>query len=242
MKYEIPLLEGCLLKRYKRFLADIELMDGSLITAHCANPGAMTGLKQVGAPVWVSPVNNPKRKLQYDWHLIDVSGTGASKSPTAPNLVGVHTHWANKLAREALDNGVITELAGYDHIRAEVKYGTNSRVDFLLSSDGQPDCYVEVKSITLSRQKGMAEFPDSPSVRAQKHIGELQSVAQSGARAVMLYVIQRTDCQQFRLAEDIDPKYAQACNLAKSNGVETLAYGCEISTNSIQISHPVSVV
>ncbi|PHR90989.1 MAG: DNA/RNA nuclease SfsA [Robiginitomaculum sp.] len=234
MKFTSSLLKGRLVLRYKRFLADIELENGEHITAHCANPGSMAGLKAPGCPVWVAKTDNPKRKLKYDWHIIEEPEHGV--------LVGIHTNWPNKLVAEALKADHIPELAGYDAIRPEVKYGKNSRIDFLLEREGHPPCYVEVKSITFSRIQGLAEFPDSPTARGTKHLGELQAMAEQGARAVMLYVIQREDCQRFTIAKDIDPAYEKARIEAQKSGLESLAYACKITPQEIYITTPVRIV
>ena len=236
MKFSNPLLEGRLIQRYKRFFADIELQDGTLITAHCANTGSMTGLKQAGSRVWVSRTSNPKRKLQYDWRVVEVGQEGKN------TLVGVHTAWPNTIVEQALQAGLIPELAGYGNMRREVKYGENSRIDFLLENTGKPPCYVEVKSITFSRTAGLAEFPDSPSLRAAKHIGELTNMVKAGARAVMFYVVQRDDCDRFAIAADIDPEYYAALILAKTAGVESLCYACKVTPEQISLSHPIRVI
>lgn len=235
MKFTSPLIEGRLVSRYKRFFADIELADGSVVTAHCANTGSMAGLKQAGCRVWISRADNPKRKLHYDWRIIEV-GQADKKA-----LVGVHTAWPNKIVEEALNNQLIPELAGYDNLRREVKYGENSRIDFLLESAGKPPCYVEVKSITFSREPGLAEFPDSPSVRAVKHVTELTHMVKDGARAVMLYVVQRDDCDRFSIAADVDPKYQEVIVSAQKAGVESLCYACTLSPEEITISHAIKI-
>ncbi|HFB55296.1 MAG TPA: DNA/RNA nuclease SfsA [Hellea balneolensis] len=232
MKFTTPLIKGRLVERYKRFFADIELDNGKIITAHCANTGSMAGLKDPGNPVWVSPVDNPKRKLKYDWHMVEVGSA----------LVGIHTHAANKIVEEALKENHIQELLGYDSIRREVKYGQNSRIDFLLQDKDKPDCYVEIKSITYSRTKGLAEFPDSPTARGTKHLVELSHMAQDGARAVMLYLVQRADCNQFRIADDIDPEYQSTLIRAKQSGVESLAYACALSPLEISLSHAIKSI
>ncbi|MCF6220503.1 MAG: DNA/RNA nuclease SfsA [Robiginitomaculum sp.] len=236
MKFASPLIEGRLVSRYKRFFADIELADGSIVTAHCANTGSMAGLKDAGNRVWIEPADNPKRKLKYDWRIIEI-GQGAEKA-----LVGVHTAWPNKIVEEALNNQHIPELAGYGSLRREVKYGENSRIDFLLESAGRRPCYIEVKSITFSRTQGLAEFPDSPSVRATKHVGELTNMVTSGARAVMLYVVQRDDCDRFSIAADVDPKYQAAITTAHKAGVESLCYACTLSPEEITISHKITTL
>ncbi|PHR59242.1 MAG: DNA/RNA nuclease SfsA [Robiginitomaculum sp.] len=232
MKYDPPLLPGVLLKRYKRFLADIEMPDGTVITAHCANPGSMLGLAAPSNAVLLSDSQNPKRKLQMTLELIDL-GT---------SWVGVNTHLANKLAEEAIRAGKILELTGYAHIRREVKYGKNSRIDFLLEEEGRPPCFVEVKSVTLSRTEGLAEFPDSVTKRGAKHLDELSDQVRAGARAVQLYVVQRSDCREVRPAQDIDPEYASKLTQANQAGVEVMAQVCHITPEEIRINHAIPVV
>lgn len=236
MKFETKLLKGTLIKRYKRFMADVELEDGNIITAHCANPGAMLGLKQEGLTVWLSPANNPKRKLKYSWELVEFENEGT--------FVGINTSHPNKLTEEAITNGTITELQGYNTLQREVKYGQNSRIDILLS-DNPPNpkqlCYVEVKNAHLLRQQAMAEFPDSVTTRGAKHLNELQEMVQQGHRAVMIYVIQRTDATAFKLAHDIDPKYAEAFEKATKSGVEAIAYTCNITPTEITIIKPIPI-
>lgn len=232
MKFASPLIEGRLISRYKRFFADIELTDGTVVTAHCANTGSMAGLKETGSRVWISRADNPKRKLRYDWRIIEVGRA----------LVGVHTSWPNKIVEEALNDQNIPELAGYDSLRREVKYGENSRIDFLLESKDRRPCYVEVKSITFSRRQGLAEFPDSPSIRAAKHVTELTNMVKDGARAVMLYVVQRDDCDRFCIAADVDPKYQEALGIAQKAGVENICYACTLSPEAITISHSIKVL
>jgi len=236
MKFASPLIEGRLVSRYKRFFADIELTDGTIVTAHCANTGSMAGLKETGSRVWISKADNPKRKLQYDWRIIEIC-----QAPKTA-LVGVHTAWPNKIVEEALGDQKIPELAGYGNLRREVKYGENSRIDFLLEHENKPPCYVEVKSITFSRTQGLAEFPDSPSIRAAKHVTELTNMVKQGARAVMLYVVQRDDCDRFKIANDVDPKYQEAITLAQKIGVESLCYACTLSPEEITISHPITIL
>ena len=236
MKFTSPLIEGRLISRYKRFFADIKLADGTVVTAHCANTGSMAGLKDAGSRVWISRADNPNRKLKYDWRIVEVCQNSNSA------LVGVHTAWPNKIVEEALNNQIIPKLAGYESLRREVKYGENSRIDFLLEDTGKPPCYVEVKSITFSREQGLAEFPDSPSIRATKHVTELTNMVKSGARAVMLYVVQRDDCDHFCIAADVDPKYQDAITLAKKTGVESLCYACTLSPEEITISHKITIL
>ncbi len=242
MLFPDPLRRGRLLRRYKRFLADVEWVDTvggeePAVVAHCANPGSMMGLADPGSEVWLSPARNPERKLRWSLELVRAPSTGA--------LVGVNTSLPNRLVEEALDAGILAELSGYARRRREVRYGDRSRVDFLLEDDARPPCYVEVKSVTLARPELSpeaaelaAEFPDAVTARGAKHLGELATVAAAGARAVLLYVVQRGDCSHVRVAGDIDPAYAAALSAARAAGVECLAYRCGIDTGGIAISGP----
>ncbi len=225
-----PLISGTLIKRYKRFLADIQLDSGEVITAHCVNPGAMMGLIEPGNKVWLSKSDNPKRKLAFSWELVEVDGT----------LIGIHTGLPNKLAEEAISAGRIPELAGYAGMRREVKYGKNSRIDILLEDDARPLTYVEVKNVHLMREPGLAEFPDSVTARGAKHLEELGDMAEQGHRAVMLYVVQYPGTSSFKIAGDIDPTYAQGLEKARNRGVEALCYGCDISLDAIELTHQLS--
>ncbi|HJN04657.1 MAG TPA: DNA/RNA nuclease SfsA [Alphaproteobacteria bacterium] len=227
MDFETPLLPGTLVKRYKRFLADVDLGGGGLVTAHCANPGSMTGLTEPGSEVWLSPATNPKRKLKYTWELIRPPGGSA--------LVGINTMRPNAIAEEAIGDGLVAELAGFSEIRREVRYGRNSRIDLLLESPDRPPCYVEIKNVHLSRQSGLAEFPDSVTVRGTKHLHELADMAASGARAVMFYLVQRDDCDSFAPAADIDPTYAETLAEVRPRGVEAICYACRLSPQSISV-------
>ena len=230
MEYPDPLIPGRLIKRYKRFLSDIELADGSVVTAHCANPGSMMGLKEPGSKVWLSPARNPERKLRYTWEIVEADG----------NPVGINTSLPNGLAEEAIVAGRIAELTGYPELKREVKYGKNSRIDLLLSGDGKPDCYVEVKSVTL-RRGDLAEFPDAVTARGAKHLVELSDVVASGNRAVMLYVAQRGDCQSFGIAGDIDPTYEAAFKAALTSGVEAICYACKVTPEAIELQAPLPI-
>ncbi len=229
MLFPDPLIAGTLQRRYKRFLSDIELADGSVVVAHCPNPGAMLGLQQAGTPVWVSPARNPERKLRYTWELLRLDS----------GYVGINTMHPNALAEEAILAGAIPELTGYDTVRREIRYGTNSRVDLFLQAGNRPDTYVEVKNVHLKRgpaEPGIAEFPDSVTKRGTKHLHELTNMVAEGNRAVMLYIVQRTDCDRFALAADIDPEYARAFDDARAKSVEMLCYTCRITLQGIEIT------
>ena len=216
MRFSAPLIPATLIKRYKRFLADVVLPSGKTITAHVANPGAMTGLAAPGSRLWLSKSDNPNRKLPYSWELIEVDLGGGLE------LVGVNTGHPNLLVGTALAAGAIPELTGYASIRREVKYGRNSRVDFLLECAGRPPCYVEIKNVHLMRRAG--------------------DMVAAGARAVMLYLIQIGSSQRFGLARDIDPKYAAAFDRARGRGVEAIAWKCRIACDGIEIAEPVPIV
>ncbi|MDJ0931986.1 DNA/RNA nuclease SfsA [Breoghania sp.] len=226
-----PLVPGRLIKRYKRFLADIEFPDGSVITAHCANPGSMMGLATPGNTVWVSISDNPKRKLSHSWELVEVGGV----------LVGVSTARPNALVEEAILNGAIPELSGYATLKREVKYGKNSRVDILLEDPDRPKAYVEVKNVHLMREPGLAEFPDSVTARGAKHLMELGDMVEVGHRAVMVYLVQYPGCKRLAFARDIDPVYGAAFNFARLRGVEALAIVCEITQQEIRATTPIPI-
>ena len=231
MRFPDPLIRGRLLRRYKRFLSDIELDNGEIVVAHCANPGSMTGLKDTGAPVWLSPSRNPKRKLKYSWELIQVDG----------HMVGINTAWPNRIVEEAVAAQVVPELAGYPSLRREVPYGRNSRIDLLLEAADRPPCYLEVKNVHLRRTAGLAEFPDSVTKRGAKHLRELSEMAGRGARAVMFFVVQRGDCASFQVAADIDPDYDRALHAALDHGVEVLCYSCRVGEEAIELDRPLPV-
>jgi sugar fermentation stimulation protein A len=230
-----PLVPGRLVRRYKRFLADVRLDGGEAITAHCANPGAMLGLTGEGSRAFLNRSDAPHRKLPWSWMLVE-----ADFGWKGLQLVGVDTSLPNRLAEEALRAGAIPELAGYETLRREVKYGANSRVDFLLEDSARPPCYVEVKNVHLMRRPGLAEFPDSVTARGAKHLAELGAVADAGGRAVMLFVIQM-EAERFSLAADIDPAYARAFALARQRGVEALAYSCAVTEREIAIVRRVPI-
>ncbi len=222
-----PLHRATLVRRYKRFLADVRFDDdGREETVHCPNPGAMLGLAKPGMTIWTSRGGSKTRKLPHTWELAEADG----------GLVGVNTLTPNHLAAEALANGGVPELAGYDRVRREVKYGEASRVDFLLESADRPPCWLEIKNVHLMRQPGLAEFPDCVAARSLKHLRELKARAAVGERAVMLFVVQRTDCDRFVAAADLDPAYAEGLIDAFRNGVEVLCYLCDIDLQTLRIS------
>ena len=232
------LIPGTLIKRYKRFLADVKLDSGEEVVAHCPNSGAMTSCCQSGQPVYLSYHDNPKRKLKYTWELIDM--------PTS--LVGVNTLVPNRLVKKAIADGVVQELSGYENIRAEVKVGEHSRLDLLLSNfnsdspdpeqDDSDQCYVEIKNCTLVSD-GQASFPDAVTTRGRKHLLELQTLARAGKRCVMFFLVQRMDASAFSPADHIDPEYGQELRRAAENGVEIIVYDVQIDLKKIVLNRPV---
>jgi sugar fermentation stimulation protein A len=236
MRFPSPLIPATLIRRYKRFLADVRLASGEEITVHVANPGAMTGLAEPGARVWLSKSASATRKLPYSWELVEVDfGAG-------PELAGVNTGHPNLLVAEALAAKAIPDLANYASVRREVKYGKNSRIDFLLERPGEPPCYVEIKNVHLMRRAGLAEFPDCITARGAKHLDELAAMAVAGARATMLFVVQIGSAEHFSLASDIDPTYGRAFDRARKLGVGAEAWKCAISRDGIEIAAPIPIV
>ncbi|MEZ5873911.1 MAG: DNA/RNA nuclease SfsA [Hyphomicrobiales bacterium] len=229
MRFASGLVEGRLIRRYKRFLADVELASGETVTAHCANPGSMLGLNEPGSRVWLSRATNPKRKLAYSWELIEVDlGRG-------PALVGINTGSPNGAVAAAIRSGLIPSLSGYAELRREVRYGGNCRIDILLEDHGRPPCYVEIKNVHLMRRAGLAEFPDSVTARGARHLKALADVVASGARAMMVYFVQRGDADAFTLADDIDPAYAAAFAAARTAGVEAIAVASEVTLEGLKL-------
>jgi sugar fermentation stimulation protein A len=220
-----PLVRGHLVNRYKRFFADVMLDDGSEVIAHCPNPGAMLGLKDPGMPAWVSHRPDPKRKLAWTLQLVEADG----------GLVGINTMLPNRLVAEALAADAIPELTGYASIRPEVKYGEASRVDFLLEGPERPRCWLEVKNCHLMRTPGLAEFPDCVAARSTRHLAELEAMVRQGERAVVLFVVQRMDCEVFAAAADCDPAFAAALHRVADAGVEVLVHDCAMTTGTIEL-------
>jgi sugar fermentation stimulation protein A len=236
MRFPSPLKRGRLIQRYKRFLADVVLDSGETVTANCPNTGSMLGLTTPGARVWLSRSDSPTRKYAHTWEMIEADlGDG-------PSLVGINTGHPNRLVAEAIAEKRIKALAGYGSLRREVKYGEASRIDILLEDERKGRCYVEIKNVHLMREGGLAEFPDSVTARGVKHLRELAAMAKEGHRAVMLFLIQRTDAQRFTLASDLDPAYAAAFRLAAEAGVEALAFGCRMSEAEIALGRAVPIL
>lgn len=236
MKFHPQLFSATLIKRYKRFLADVILPDNSEITVHCPNPGAMLGLNKPGSKIWISKSDNPKRKLAYTFELIEIENNKNIKTP-AKTLVGVNTNIANKIAREAIEAGMLSSIPEHSTIIPEQKYGKNSRIDFLIKTPNDDLIYLEVKSVTLIRstspQSGLYEFPDSVTKRGTKHLEELINVVQNGHRAIMIFLTQRDDGHKFAIAKDIDPQYFTAFTQAHLAGVEMVCIQCKASNEGI---------
>ncbi len=226
------MIPGSLIKRYKRFLADIELDDGRVITAHTPNTGSMLGCCEPGSRVWLSDSGNPERKYPLSWELVEA----------APGiLVGINTVLPNKLVEEGIRNGVIKELQGYDGIRREVRYGAeNSRIDLLLEDAGKPACYVEVKNVTLA-QDGTGYFPDAVSARGSKHLRELAEVVAAGKRGIILFCVQRKDVSEVRPADTIDSKYGNTLRQVIDAGVEAIAWRADVTPEEVRLDKSLPV-
>lgn len=226
MLFQTPLIRGRLVRRWNRFLCEVDLGGPGIVRAHCPNPGAMLGLSDPGMPVWVEPNDDPKRKLRYGWRLVELPD-GA--------WAGIDTSVPNRVVGEALRTRRVPGLDAYGTVRPEVRYGRASRVDFLLSEPGLPDAYVEVKNVHLRREGTLAEFPDCVTARGARHLEELAAMVAEGHRAVMLYLVQRTDCDGFALARDLDPAYGRAFDVARAGGVEMLCFDTEISERGVAL-------
>jgi sugar fermentation stimulation protein A len=238
MKYTPSLQSATLLKRYKRFLADLQLSDGSEFTAHCANTGKMTGCAEPGFNAFYSTSTNTKRKYPHSLELTQ---------NTVSQLICVNTAIANKVVEEAINNNVINELIDYEQLQSEVKYGSeNSRIDFLLTSKNKPDCYVEVKSVTLLSQdnpkSGQGYFPDAQTLRGQKHLRELIEMVAHGHRAVLLFAVLHEGINQVSAAAYIDETYAALLNQAIGCGVEILAYKAVISESEVKLYKKIAFI
>jgi sugar fermentation stimulation protein A len=232
MKFPRPLLEGKLLRRYQRFLAEVTTPRG-MVTAHCPNTGSMLGCAEPGSRVWLSPAENPARRLAWTWEIVEADGI----------LVGIHTGRSNALVREAIGEGVIRELQGYREIQPEVGFGLErSRADFLLSGGRRKPCYVEVKNVTAAVSGGVALFPDAVSSRGTRHLREMMHAVQTGCRAVLVFCAQRGDVNEVRPADAIDPEYGATLRQALDAGVEAIAYRAEVSPGAIVLTRKVPVV
>ncbi len=230
MKFSKRLIKGKLIKRYKRFFADINIKN-KIITAHCPNTGSMMGLLDQNNEVWISKNNNPKRKLKYTLEIIK----------TKDNLVGVNTHLANKIVYEGLSNNLINEFMNSDSIKPEVYYNKNTRFDFLVNKNNQ-NHFIEVKNVTLFRTNNVAEFPDAVTSRGSKHIKTLVDAIKKGYKSYVLFLVQIQNIENFQIAKDIDKIYYENYLLAKKYGVQFLAYRCNIDTNSITIEKKLNII
>ncbi len=239
MHYRPALQPAELIRRYKRFLADVRLPDGQELTVHCPNTGSMRHCAEPGSRIWYSTSDNPKRKYPHTWELVELN----LQEPKVQGIACIHSNKANTLVREGIENGLIQELQGYATLATEIKYGReNSRIDLLLSDREKPDCYIEVKSVTLAMGDGLGLFPDAVSARGSKHLRELIEVARGGARAVLLFCVQHSAINRVAPARAIDPAYADTLEEARQNGVEILAYGAELSPEAVVLSRKLEVV
>ena len=227
MNFKKKLISGELIKRYKRFFVDVKI-DNKTVTAHCPNTGSMMGLLEKGNKVWLSKSDNPKRKLKYTLQVIESNGS----------KVGVNTHLTNKIALDAIYKSKIQNFKNYDFVKQEIKFGNNTRFDLLLTKKNKK-IFIEVKNVTLSRQKGIAEFPDAITSRGQKHIHELLNANKQGYNIYLLFVIQRDDCNKLKIAKDIDPKYCELLTKAVKKNLNILCYDCKFSTKGIKLNRKI---
>ena len=228
MKFKEKLLQGTLIKRYKRFFVDINYQNKT-ITAHCPNSGSMMGLLNKGNSVWFSEASNPERKLKYTLEIVNVD----------KKLVGINTQLTNKIVLEALNQKKIKNLVKFDHIKTEVKFSDKTRFDFLISNNKEK-CFLEVKNVTLVRSNKTAEFPDAITSRGTKHLKELINAKKKGYKSCILYLIQREDCKSFKIANDIDQEYKTTFNEALKNGVKMLCYDCKLSNEEIRLNNQIN--
>jgi len=230
MKFTDNLLAGTLIRRYKRFFVDVKV-NNQIITAHCPNSGSMFGLLDKNNKIWISKSNNPKRKLKYTLELIKVKGS----------LVGVNTIFANKIVQEGLKNKSINEFNDFENIKPEAVYDKETRFDFLLEKNNRK-IYLEIKNVTLSIEEGIAEFPDAITSRGTKHLFKLLEAKKSGYQSYILYLIQRENCNNFKIADKIDIDYKKAFLEAKKKGVKILCYNCKLSPREIKINKSVKIL
>jgi sugar fermentation stimulation protein A len=236
MRFPTPLIPGRLVKRYKRFLADVTLDTGETVTATCPNTGSMMGLTEPGSRVWLSESASPTRKYRHTWELIE------ARLGRTPSLVGINTGHPNKLVAEAVLAGLVPQCVGYPVHRREVKYGENSRIDLLLECPEKGLAYVEVKNVHMMRTSGLAEFPDSVTERGVKHLGELANMVRDGHRAMMVFLVQRSDARKLQLARDVDATYGQAFDQAVAAGVEAVALRCKVTPEEIKVTVAIPIV
>ena len=230
MKFKNKLIPSKFQKRYKRFFTDVE-SKGKTLTSHCANSGSMLGLLDEGNKTWISPADNPDRKLKYTLEIINDKKSN----------VGVNTHLANRIVEEAIEQKIIKEIKNYSEYQREVKFGLHSRFDFELKNKNKK-AFLEVKNVTLSRQNGIAEFPDAVTSRGLKHLEELEKAIKRGYESFLIYLVQREDCNEFRIAKDIDPKYYEGFLKAKKNGVKFISYSCKVNEKEIYVNKPIKIV
>ena len=230
MKFKDRLLQGTFIKRYKRFFVDINYKN-KIITAHCPNSGSMMGLLNKGNNIWFSKSNNPKRKLKFTLEIIK----------SGENLVGINTFLTNKLVLEALNMKKIKSLIQFDNIKAEASFSDDTRFDFLISNS-QEKCFLEVKNVTLVRNKKIAEFPDAITSRGTKHLIQLINAKKKGFQSYILYLIQRQDCSSFKIADDIDREYKITFDTARKNGVKILCYDCKISLEEVKLNNQINLI
>ena len=227
MNFEDKLISGQLIKRYKRFFVDVKV-GNKIVTAHCPNTGSMQGLLEKNNKVWLTKSANPKRKLKYTLQIIENQSA----------KVGINTHMTNKITLEALNSSIIEKFKNFETLKQEVNFGSNTRFDFLIT-EGTKKSFIEVKNVTLSRKKGVAEFPDAVTSRGLKHVEELIKAGQEGYEIYLLYVIQRDDCDKFELAKDIDPKYCELLIKAVKKNLNILCYDCKFSTKGIKLNRKI---
>ena len=233
MHFENPLIEGVLIQRYKRFLADVRLPDGRVVIAHVPNSGTMRSCSDPGSRVWISPATDPRRKLKWTLEIIEVGDD---------TLALVNTYLPNRIVREAIEAGLVPALGGYPQVRAEVKYGERSRVDLLLQADGRPRCWVEVKNVTLLEEPGLARFPDAVTTRGTRHLRELMNVVEQGERGVLFFHVPRGDADEVRPADTVDPVYGQTLRQAAEAGVEIMAWRARVTTAEVVLLRPIPVI
>jgi len=233
MQFPDPLVPGVLIRRYKRFLADVRLEDGREVTAHVANSGTMRSCNEPGSRIWLSPARNPKRKLKWTLEIIHAGDD-------VPTLV--NTALPNRVVRQGIERGVLTELSGYETIRPEVRYGERSRIDLLLETPGRRRCFVEVKNVTLLEEAGLARFPDAVTERGTRHLRELMRVVSEGDRGALVFHVPRADAERVRPADDIDPLYGDTLREAAAAGVEILAYRARVTPEEVTLEQALEVV